>query len=232
MIAFAILRLHFLRKYIHSTDPTLASVSTYIWTEIQVNYSVMACTSNWLQPFMSAVSTHYGATAIDVERFETTKGMSAVYTNRSGSGSATVTAVTASTDSKKSSEISRKEKASIISVRRSSERLAAGFTRIRRPTEDTAITLVSCNHDNSNEDDNIYPNSKIHKASKSHEEFRNDVFEYKAVVESGRHHRRSATATRGGGHSAPDRDSMGSSIDSRSMIIKKQVDYKVEEYTE
>jgi hypothetical protein len=46
-------------------------------------YSVIACTIYWLKPFMAAISTHYGAAAIDVAGFEATKGRTADYSHGS-----------------------------------------------------------------------------------------------------------------------------------------------------
>ncbi len=40
-----------------------------------MHFSVITCISYCLQPFIQAVSTHYGSAAIDVDNFEATKGM-------------------------------------------------------------------------------------------------------------------------------------------------------------
>ena len=74
----AIVRLHFLKPQIHSSNPTLALARTTIWTEIQLHYSVIAAVSYCFRSFTSAVSTRYGSVAIDFEAFEETKGKSGI----------------------------------------------------------------------------------------------------------------------------------------------------------
>lgn len=60
IIAFASLRLYYLRQTIHSHDPTLIGIPMSIWTQIELNFSLIACTIFCLRPFMVAVSTNYG----------------------------------------------------------------------------------------------------------------------------------------------------------------------------
>jgi len=62
LIAFAILRLHFLSKGITSLNPTLDLVGAVVWAAIEVHYSNLAATIPCFRPFMMAVSTDYGAT--------------------------------------------------------------------------------------------------------------------------------------------------------------------------
>ena len=62
LIAFIILRLHYLGRGIHSPNPTLDLVGAVVWGEIELHYSVLAVTIPCLRPFMMAVSTDYGAT--------------------------------------------------------------------------------------------------------------------------------------------------------------------------
>jgi hypothetical protein len=74
IIAGALLRLHYLNVQIHSLNPTLHGVSAVIWTEIQLQYSIVACVSHCLKPFMSAVSTQYGSAVINIEIYDTVNG--------------------------------------------------------------------------------------------------------------------------------------------------------------
>ncbi|KAL2000343.1 hypothetical protein VTN02DRAFT_3231 [Thermoascus thermophilus] len=60
IIAFTSLRLYYLRQTIHSPDPTLVGIPMSIWTQIELNFSLIACTIYCLRPFMVAVSTNYG----------------------------------------------------------------------------------------------------------------------------------------------------------------------------
>ncbi|KAL2007716.1 hypothetical protein VTN00DRAFT_7698 [Thermoascus crustaceus] len=60
IIAFASLRLYYLRQTIHSHDPTLIGVPMSIWTQVELNFSLIACTIFCLRPFIVAVSTNYG----------------------------------------------------------------------------------------------------------------------------------------------------------------------------
>jgi len=76
VIAAAALRLHFINTQIHSSNPTLRGVNTVIWTEIQLQYSIIACVCYCLRTFMSVVSTNYGSAAINVEVYDTVNGRS------------------------------------------------------------------------------------------------------------------------------------------------------------
>ena len=62
LIAFVLLRLHYLGRGIHSPNPTLDLVSAVVWTQIELHYSIVSNTIPCLRPFMMAVSTDYGAT--------------------------------------------------------------------------------------------------------------------------------------------------------------------------
>jgi hypothetical protein len=64
VIAAAALPLHFLNTQIHSTNPTLHGVNAVVWTEVQLQYSIITCVCYCLKPFMSAVSTSYGSAAM------------------------------------------------------------------------------------------------------------------------------------------------------------------------
>ena len=62
LIAFATLHLHYLAGGITSTNPPLDLVGAIVWAQIELHYSNIAATVPCLKPFMSAVSTNYGAT--------------------------------------------------------------------------------------------------------------------------------------------------------------------------
>jgi len=76
IIAAAVLRLHFLKTQIHSPNPSLDGVNVVVWTEIQLQYSVIACVCYLLKPFMSAVNTTFGSAAINVDVYERVNGPS------------------------------------------------------------------------------------------------------------------------------------------------------------
>lgn len=57
-----LLRLHYLGKGVHSSNPTLDLVRVVVWTQIELHYSTVSVTVPCLRPFMMAVSTDYGAT--------------------------------------------------------------------------------------------------------------------------------------------------------------------------
>lgn len=59
---FAALHLHYLASGIKSLNPPLDLVGAAVWAQIELHYSNVAATVPCLKPFMSAVSTNYGAT--------------------------------------------------------------------------------------------------------------------------------------------------------------------------
>lgn len=76
VIAAAAFRLHSLASQIHSFNPTLHGVNTVIWTQVELYYSIIACTTYCLKPFMAAVSTRHGSAVINVEQYDHTNGPS------------------------------------------------------------------------------------------------------------------------------------------------------------
>ncbi|KAK0877149.1 hypothetical protein LTR87_008978 [Friedmanniomyces endolithicus] len=72
VIVPAVFRLHYVSKYINSANPTLALSNVAIWTEVQMHTSIMACVSYCFKSFTAAVSTNYGATAINIEVYDST----------------------------------------------------------------------------------------------------------------------------------------------------------------
>lgn len=62
LIAFALLRLHYLSRGITSLNPPLDLVGAVVWAQIELHYSNFAGTVPCLRPFMMAVNTDYGAT--------------------------------------------------------------------------------------------------------------------------------------------------------------------------
>lgn len=57
------LRLSYLNAEFSSSDPTLHGVLASVCTQIQVSYAIIAATIPCLRPFMTALSTNYGAPA-------------------------------------------------------------------------------------------------------------------------------------------------------------------------
>jgi hypothetical protein len=58
-----VVRLYYLNIEFNSADPTLDGVVASVCTQIQLSYAVIAVTTPCLRPFMSALSTNYGAPA-------------------------------------------------------------------------------------------------------------------------------------------------------------------------
>ncbi|KAK5019803.1 hypothetical protein BJ546DRAFT_1076115 [Cryomyces antarcticus] len=56
VVAASALRLHYLSLSIASANPTLTAVSAAVWTQIELDYSIMASTISCLGPFMSPSS--------------------------------------------------------------------------------------------------------------------------------------------------------------------------------
>ncbi|WEW60248.1 hypothetical protein PRK78_005733 [Emydomyces testavorans] len=54
------MRLRALKHGLHSSNPPMGLVETAVWTQIGLHFSIVACTSFCLKPFMAAVSTNYG----------------------------------------------------------------------------------------------------------------------------------------------------------------------------
>ncbi|KAH8428383.1 uncharacterized protein LDX57_006081 [Aspergillus melleus] len=55
-----------LTQNLHSYDATLASVSPIIWAQVELDYSLVACSVFCLRPFMAAVSTNYGTAGDEI----------------------------------------------------------------------------------------------------------------------------------------------------------------------
>ncbi|KAI1935901.1 hypothetical protein LOZ53_004449 [Ophidiomyces ophidiicola] len=60
LVIFVGFRLHVFNKGYRAPDRSLDMVDTAVWTQIALHFSVIACTSYCLKPFMAAVSTNYG----------------------------------------------------------------------------------------------------------------------------------------------------------------------------
>jgi hypothetical protein len=56
-------RLYYLSDEFSSSDPTLDGVFASICTQIEISYAIIAATTPCLRPFMTALSTNYGAPA-------------------------------------------------------------------------------------------------------------------------------------------------------------------------
>src|SRR5271169_6894881 len=57
------MRLYYLSLEFSSSDPTLDGVSASVCTQVEMNYAIIAATIPCLRPFMTALSTNYGAPA-------------------------------------------------------------------------------------------------------------------------------------------------------------------------
>ncbi|RHZ59542.1 hypothetical protein CDV55_101593 [Aspergillus turcosus] len=104
LIIFTILHINTLKGHYHSPDPTLSIVTSKIWSQVELNYALIACSVFCLRPFMAAVSTNYG-TAGDSNlksgygsSSQTPKGNS----SGSGSGSKSRSAASASASAPRS----------------------------------------------------------------------------------------------------------------------------------
>ena len=60
LIAVAIVRLHYLNIGIHSSNLTLDGAEAVIWTQVEVQYSVIALVIACLNSFLKVVNTEYG----------------------------------------------------------------------------------------------------------------------------------------------------------------------------
>ncbi|GAQ08163.1 hypothetical protein ALT_5484 [Aspergillus lentulus] len=60
LIMFTIFHIYTLKGHYHAPDPTLSVVTSKIWSQVELNYALVACSVFCLRPFMAAVSTNYG----------------------------------------------------------------------------------------------------------------------------------------------------------------------------
>ncbi|KAB8247291.1 hypothetical protein BDV35DRAFT_392070 [Aspergillus flavus] len=60
LVIFSILHIDALNQNVSSADPTLAVVEPILWSQVELNYALVACSVFCLRPFMAAVSTNYG----------------------------------------------------------------------------------------------------------------------------------------------------------------------------
>ncbi len=63
MIALTILRLRSFSVRTLSDDPTLSGVFLFIWSVVEVDFSICSGNIACLQPFMAAFNTSYGGSA-------------------------------------------------------------------------------------------------------------------------------------------------------------------------
>lgn len=85
LIAITILRLHYLKSSLLSSNPTLEGVSVVLLTQLELGWSLISATIPCLNPFMRAVSTKLGS--MDAETIM--NGSYLVDTNKAGGGDAT-----------------------------------------------------------------------------------------------------------------------------------------------
>jgi hypothetical protein len=57
---FTIFHIYTLKGHYHGPNPTLSVVTSKIWSQVELNYALIACSVFCLRPFMAAVSTNYG----------------------------------------------------------------------------------------------------------------------------------------------------------------------------
>ncbi|KAA6408205.1 MAG: hypothetical protein FRX48_07947 [Lasallia pustulata] len=57
VIAASIVRLHYIKRTLYSSDPTLLGAYVAVWTQVELDYGVMAGTLSCLGPFVSPFST-------------------------------------------------------------------------------------------------------------------------------------------------------------------------------
>ncbi|KAE8371426.1 hypothetical protein BDV26DRAFT_302787 [Aspergillus bertholletiae] len=60
LVAFEAVRLSEFHSFTTSQNPTFDAIRYYTWTQVALNYSLIACTAFCLRPFMNAVTTSYG----------------------------------------------------------------------------------------------------------------------------------------------------------------------------
>lgn len=63
VIVTTVVRLYYLSEEFSSSDPTLDGVLASVCTQIEMSYAIIAATIPCLRPFMTALSTNYGAPA-------------------------------------------------------------------------------------------------------------------------------------------------------------------------
>jgi hypothetical protein len=78
VIVSTAVRLSYLNEEFSSPDPTLDGMLASVCTQIEISYAIIAATTPCLRPFMTALSTNYGAPA------QTKGSPSAAGTARSG----------------------------------------------------------------------------------------------------------------------------------------------------
>jgi hypothetical protein len=60
LIIFSALHLSTLKEYTITKNPTLTAISHTVFTQLHLNYALIACTAFCLRPFMNALTTYYG----------------------------------------------------------------------------------------------------------------------------------------------------------------------------
>lgn len=60
LIIFSALHLSTLKEYTTTENPTLTAISHTVFTQLHLNYALIACTVFCLRPFMNALTTYYG----------------------------------------------------------------------------------------------------------------------------------------------------------------------------
>ncbi|KAJ5831698.1 hypothetical protein N7474_000009 [Penicillium riverlandense] len=60
LIIFSVLHLSALKEYTTTKNPTFTAISPTVFTQLHLNYALIACTVFCLRPFMNALTTYYG----------------------------------------------------------------------------------------------------------------------------------------------------------------------------
>ncbi|KAF4260989.1 hypothetical protein LV164_000063 [Aspergillus fumigatus] len=87
LIIFTIFNIYTLNGHYHVPDPTLSVVTSKIWSQVELNYALIACSVFCLRPFMAAVSTNYGTAGDSNLKSSLGSSSRTPKDNSSGSGS-------------------------------------------------------------------------------------------------------------------------------------------------
>ncbi|KAH2929097.1 hypothetical protein KXW15_000304 [Aspergillus fumigatus] len=87
LIIFTIFNIYTLNGHYHVPDPTLSVVTSKIWSQVELNYALIACSVFCLRPFMAAVSTNYGTAGDSNLKSSLGSSSRTPKNNSSGSGS-------------------------------------------------------------------------------------------------------------------------------------------------
>ncbi|KAE8146686.1 hypothetical protein BDV25DRAFT_46956 [Aspergillus avenaceus] len=87
LVIFSVLHIWALSVNMYSSNPTLKVVDPIIWSQVELNYALVACSVFSLRPFMAAVSTNYGTAGDSNLESGTASRTPRDNSSKSGSGS-------------------------------------------------------------------------------------------------------------------------------------------------